>query len=170
MSPVQTGSVWESGECGTWDPGGGMWRLGPRCELTCPGVTRSLSLSPGPHHWSLVTPWPWGSTWGRGPETRPDTDHYPGTEERCATASYWTLSKLGRGQKLGTEKIWLSVLGRIDTNDVIWGRFLKISSEQEDENSYKIQTSTAKFLWAAQTKTATAYKLMNLHASSRNFM
>ena len=31
-------------------------------------------------------------------------------------------------------------------------------------------TSTAKFLWAAQTKKGTAYKLMKLHASSWNCM
>ncbi len=32
------------------------------------------------------------------------------------------------------------------------------------------KTSTAKFLWAAQTKKGTAYKLMKRHASSWNFM
>ena len=98
--------LFRRGQCertGVWDTGPGGRDVTAGAEVRtdmswCNPVPVFVPGSP-----SLVT----GHTvtMGQHMETRPDTDHYPGTEERCATASYWTLSKLGRGQKLGTEKI-----------------------------------------------------------------
>ena len=89
---------------------------------------------------NLATGFPWTNTTMMPPS-------FPRNGKRGFTirgGSHWTGIQIALG------------FGRYITNQ-------SISSHNNFNGSFSIKTSTAKFLWAAQTKKGTAYKLMKLH-------